>query len=305
MTTFPSKLLLFGEYSIIKGAQALAIPFSRYNGQWEYGGEAYNLAEWGDYLLNLQQKGDLLADLDVVAFQAALAKGLNFKSSIPTGYGVGSSGALCAAVYHTYKQGLAPQNPIELKQLLAQLESFFHGASSGIDPLVSYLKQGVWVQSKVQIQTIPSDFLSRLKSDFFLIDTHQARQTAPLVRVFNEKHESNAAFRQTIKEVLIPLTNQTIQSFLAKKESDLFQNIHQTSDIQLHHFKEMIPSKFQQIWQNGLLSNIYKLKLCGAGGGGFILGISNDFEKTATILADFSIQKIDFQNDNKIVGRIF
>ena len=35
-----------------------------------------------------------------------------------------------------------------------------------------------------------------------------------------------------------------------------------------------------------------KLKVCGAGGGGFILGICTDFEKTQQDLAIYDLQKV-------------
>ena len=41
----------------------------------------------------------------------------------------------------------------------------------------------------------------------------------------------------------------------------------------------MIPESFHQLWQKGIETNDYYLKLCGSGGGGFILGFTQDFEK--------------------------
>jgi hypothetical protein len=39
-TIFPSKVLLFGEYSVIRGSKALAMPFGRFFRTVDPGGEA-------------------------------------------------------------------------------------------------------------------------------------------------------------------------------------------------------------------------------------------------------------------------
>ncbi len=304
MTQFPSKLLLFGEYTIIKGSQALAIPLPTYFGQWEYSGEQYDLSDLGIYLQKLQANNQLLSDLDVSAFQTAVSKGLNFNSSIPTGYGLGSSGALCAAIYRVYKNEDTPQNLIQLKQKLAQIESFFHGASSGIDPLVSFLQKGVWIKSKSEIESIENTIEENSNFSFFLIDTQISRSTAPLVKVFNQKYE-NQDFQKAILEKLIPQNHAAIQNFLNGKPQALWQNFHNISNLQYEFFQEMIPSKFKPIWKKGIESDFYKLKLCGAGGGGFILGYTQNYEASQKLLPDFSLQKIDSKPKPKIIGRVF
>jgi mevalonate kinase len=41
----------------------------------------------------------------------------------------------------------------------------------------------------------------------------------------------------------------------------------------------MIPDNFKHVWQEGLKSNDYNMKLCGSGGGGFLLGFTTDLDK--------------------------
>jgi mevalonate kinase len=52
------------------------------------------------------------------------------------------------------------------------------------------------------------------------------------------------------------------------------------SKFQFEHFKPMIPKLFNKMWKRGLDSGEYYLKLCGAGGGGFILGFTKNYELT-------------------------
>jgi len=57
-------------------------------------------------------------------------------------------------------------------------------------------------------------------------------------------------------------------------------------------FSEMIPDDFQQIWRESTESDFFKLKICGAGGGGFILGMTKDWGKTEEVLSGFSYSLI-------------
>ena len=88
-----------------------------------------------------------------------LSKGLYFDSSIPKGYGVGSSGALVAAIYDCYAlnkitvlENLTRQKLLKLKSVFSEMESFFHGKSSGLDPLNSYLSLPILISSNNNIQ---------------------------------------------------------------------------------------------------------------------------------------------------------
>ena len=42
----------------------------------------------------------------------------------------------------------------------------------------------------------------------------------------------------------------------------------------------MIPTQMRGLWSKGLESGEYVLKLCGAGGGGYILGFSDKLSST-------------------------
>ncbi len=86
-------------------------------------------------------------------------RGMYFDSSIPQGYGVGSSGALVAAIYDKYAdnkitvlENLTREKLLQLKNIFSQMESFFHGKSSGLDPLNSYLSIPILINSKDNIE---------------------------------------------------------------------------------------------------------------------------------------------------------
>lgn len=280
MNTYPSKLLLLGEYTVLKGSSALAKPMALFHGKWvisEGGKERQqNLSEWLVYLRHLEEEKQLLAALELDQFAKDLSNGLYFESNIPTGYGAGSSGALCAGLYATYGVASKLQRPDELKPFFAQLESFFHGSSSGFDPLVSYLDQPVLIAPGGQIDTVDLPSLPRdSNKSFFLIDTHKARKTGPLVQQFMKACEDRA-FEEAMQKELTPLIDKAIQTFVEGKWDDLWIHWSSISQLQFEYFSSMIPEAFRPSWKLGLERDSFKLKLCGAGGGGFILGYAWD-----------------------------
>jgi len=54
----------------------------------------------------------------------------------------------------------------------------------------------------------------------------------------------------------------------------------------------MIPSAFHQVWEQGLRTNEYYLKLCGSGGGGYILGFTEDYEKALKSLEKYKLELV-------------
>lgn len=296
---YPSKLLLFGEYLIIQAGEALAIPFEKYGGKWSFAPNEpllqQDLSALVDYLFDLQKTKKLICELDVERFLNDLKRGLFFDSSIPSGYGLGSSGALCAGIYDRYciENKILPTETEKygkLKIILAQIEGFFHGESSGIDPLVSYTKQAIYIKTDKSIEAVQ---LSAKSPDFsfFLLDTGISRQTAPLVDLFLEKC-SDSDFAKKMKTQFIPISNKAIHSFLQNDEQNLLETFQSISFLQYTDFLDMIPEAFRCIWREGLEEGHFYLKLCGAGGGGFLLGLAINIENTERALEGFSVQNI-------------
>lgn len=295
----PGKILLFGEHILLKGAEALVIPSTRYGGEWKAGGHLpnisalqMNLSEFALYL----QKGDLSQYFDSQAFSKDLAAGLYFVSDIPTGYGAGSSGAVTAAVYRRY--GLQKQTAKALpaadylsflKSLFARAESFFHGTSSGIDPLICYVNRPIYLGADKQLKTVTVNPLTDYQ--LFLLDTGIRRKTEPFVKIFLNKWE-NPSYADKLTEDLFPLNHTCIQAYITGNGDELSQSFAAVSELQYEYFSEMIPADFRQIWQQGLNGGEYKLKLCGAGGGGFFLGITADFARLKANLSPYAIHKI-------------
>src|SRR5690606_19362641 len=127
--SFFAKILLFGEYGIIENAKGLTIPYNFYKGTLKFiDAEIHSesnksLKEFAKYL---QTK--LPNSFDIERLEKDLSAGMYFDSDIPQGYGVGSSGALVAAIYDEYAldpiktEGLSKDKIIILKDILGLME---------------------------------------------------------------------------------------------------------------------------------------------------------------------------------------
>jgi mevalonate kinase len=305
---FHSKILLFGEYSIIQESMGLTLPYDIFKGKLTFekstNPEVHqlknsnaDLKNYLNHLKSLQTKNELSVTLDLVKFEDELNKGLYFDSSIPQGFGVGSSGALVAAIYDRYAEqkididNITKESISILKKTFAQMESYFHGTSSGVDPLICYINLPLLIRSKEDIEPVKVISKSNGKGAIFLIDTGTQRKTEPLVKYYMEKLEEGT-FREFVDKQLKPFTNNCIQAFLQGDHETLFGYLTQLSAFQFKHFKPMIPAIFNRLWKKGLDSGEYYLKLCGAGGGGFILGFTQNFEKTKLELKDYKLELV-------------
>jgi mevalonate kinase len=297
MKNYPAKLLLFGEYSITLGSNAFAIPYRDLSGKWSYDCKDSDLANKSrQYLIEILdylKKNEAIIDfpqIDTILFKKDIDRGLWFDSKIPTGYGMGSSGALTAAIYDVYS--LDKKKDIHLlKRELAQLENFFHGKSSGIDPLVAYLNEAVLI-SENEIETIQNLSLDNLDPDsaIFLIDSEKSRKTTTLVESFIIKCKIQSykdEFLNPLFKIVKDLTEE-----LAKNNIIIFDKIKQLSALQYDYMQEMILEEHRPIWKEGIENDDYHLKLCGAGGGGFVLGFTKNWTKTFQRLSDLKIVKI-------------
>src|SRR5690606_22873693 len=153
---FYSKVLLFGEYSVIQHSMALCIPYPLFEGKLRFPREKNKnvdaeLKAFCQYLKKMPKSGGI----DTKSFEFDLGQGLFFHSTIPQGFGVGSSGALVAAVYDRYAKEKLPLNELSgLKDLFAAMESHFHGSSSGVDPLISYLGRSLLIHGKKDYRAV-------------------------------------------------------------------------------------------------------------------------------------------------------
>ncbi|RLD70610.1 MAG: mevalonate kinase, partial [Bacteroidetes bacterium] len=162
---FYAKILLFGEYSVIHDSMGLVIPYSHFRGElaflnkdrytdFEFAKRSnHQLKSYLAELQKLQNSANLKVEIDLEQFAEDVNNGLYFESTIPQGFGLGSSAALVASVYSKYaknkiksRRNIDSEEILKLKGSFAEMEAFFHGTSSGVDPLNSYIKYPVLIE---------------------------------------------------------------------------------------------------------------------------------------------------------------
>ena len=293
--TWTAKLLLFGEHAVVHGSRGLAMPWAGRFMRWmpADGDEraGYSIGLLTEFIGQLREIGFEHLDLD--AAQAALDSGEWLDTDIPVGYGLGSSGAACAALAHRFaKPGAFDSDNLEqLQQRFGEMESPFHGRSSGIDPTVIYLNRALLFgggekPSPVDLPA-PGGSIS-----LYLIDTGIARRTGPLVEMFGQRMESDDIFTRAILAELVPANEAAIEAFLNADASSLTKAMRVLSRIQLEAMADWTPEAFHEGWKKGLDSGDFQCKICGAGGGGFIMAWTSRPESLAETFSGRRIELV-------------
>ncbi len=301
MEYYPSKILLFGEYTILLGSYALAIPFDRFRGELAFMEQSSansssfadksnkNLKKFLDYLKLPSTAKNLSHFPDTGLFETDLKKGLYFKSDIPESSGFGSSGALVAAVLKRYDTaGTGKIENKEIRKSLARLESYFHGTSSGIDPLVSY--SGLPVFAKGYGKTVLADIsVSEVTAKYGLFIVHGERlgSTKYLVKKFRMPGRNDKNYIEQIHKEYIPFNNNCVDDILNRETfRTLFSHLSSLIPLQKSFFSDMIGEQMIPIMEYGIRHNLFGLKLCGSGGGGYMLGFTEKPERTQKFFQD-------------------
>lgn len=273
MNKFCSKIILFGEYAVLNQGKLLALPNCRFSGSLKFATKKklqntesiHNsnriLKELGNYLYE-----NNLVDLSSFSrLKNDLESGLYFDSNIPQGYGAGSSGALSAAIFDEYilsRESFLGNKTLTnsyLQKQLAKIESFFHGQSSGADPIISYLNKPIVLNGET-----PSKIETPNELTTFLIDSKLIGKTDNLVKLYNQKSESN-------KKEYVLKTNTIIDNYL-NNDPNIFNSIKKYSLFQKSLLPEMYVSSPEIDSIIDEFNDDLVVKICGSGGGGFLLG---------------------------------
>ncbi len=284
---YPAKVLLFGEYSILLGGNGLSQPFHFYSGSWDTSKDQEGaLSDLVEPLKELE----LEAELDHEKVEAELSGPSYFASSIPIGKGLGSSGALTAALYDRFADHQQLTRPQKFADLGRIEGSLFHERSSGFDALVSLEDcdfQLVGGRAKEIERPQDQGFF------IYLLDSGLTRSTAPLVAEFTQRMQ-NKEFGSCMERIA-SINDNLIGSYLSGTEYwDLMDAL---SRAQLATMSFCIPKNLALLWLESLQKNELRIKLCGAGGGGFYLVFSQT-RLDHDHLADFPIIPYEMRSSN-------
>lgn len=296
-----AKLMLAGEYGVILGSEAITVPLDLYHARLAHRENAPE-SEKKKITASVNSVRDLITyiqSLPTNSFYASPDTGIlddflknryYIESTIPRGYGIGSSGAVTALIYDQCFKGSGQLDLQQTRKDLATIESFFHGKSSGVDPMTCYTGS--------PLHFLPDGGIRKLETNpgdpgqgyrFFLLDSGVLLETEPLVRVFMEKMR-DPLYSDVIRGDYFNLIHKFIQSVTGRSAADPALIFRAISDLQWNHFREMIPEQMEALWIDGQVNNTYYLKLNGSGGG-FMLGIAHQdsMEAVDQLLGNYKI----------------
>ena len=285
-----SKVILFGEYSMIFDSTALLIPLKLFSAKWAYAEEAseptavFSRQELSLFCKYLRSVDSLQGVIDTEAFEKDLKDGWWLASNVPIGYGLGSSGTVTAAVYDRYAK-CRTSDAMRLKDLFSQMESYFHGSSSGIDPLQCYYGMPFKI-TPAGIDLLSEDILSN-GIHVCLIDTKVKSITKPLVEYFKRMRE-NEDFLEAFQGCYLPLVNACIDSMITGDAGMFFNSLQSLTLLQTRFFGPMIPENVAALFTDSYDFH-FGVKILGAGGGGYVLGFTDDRQKAASVLQNYDV----------------
>lgn len=283
-TAYPSKIMLAGEYGVLVGGSALTIPFHKFTARVRSvsdipRGKEKEASQSHEYMQHLYEyisrpgAGFFHAPPDMELFRDSL-KRYWLELDIPVGYGMGSEGALSAALYDMFFPASGSLSLKQQKEDLVSIGSYFHGRSSGMDALTCHANTPLRFRENGSVEKVefkPEEIREGYR--FFLLDSGKRFDAGPLAKHFL-KQMQDKAFEQSIREEYLPINQKLIETLLGEREVDPGLLLRLLSDYQLQHFRKMIPEHMLDVWIEGQVSNEYYLKLNGSGGG-FMLGLTH------------------------------
>lgn len=285
-----SKVILFGEYSMIFDATALMIPLTKFSAQWRFapslsaqGVAASNasLQRFSDYLSTLD---DIKENIDFQRLNRDIAHHLYLDSNVPSGYGLGSSGTLVAAVYDGYAKQKT-SDYLKLKSIFGQMESYFHGSSSGIDPLQCYLGRPFKITPK-NVEILKEGLLDK-EIRICLIDTKIKSNTKPLVNYFKAQRE-DPLFLQRFQKEYVPYVKKSLNALIWSDKEVFFNSLKRITKGQLEFLRPMITDNTLSLFEADYDFH-FGVKISGSGGGGYVLGFTDDVQKASVLLSGFEV----------------
>ena len=274
---------------MIFDATALMVPLNRFSAQWrnashlspEAASSNGSLQRFADYLSTLDEVKDII---DLQRFNHELQYNLYLDSDVPSGYGLGSSGVLVAAVYDRFALRKS-DDLLQLKALFGRMESFFHGSSSGIDPLQCYIGKPFRISAE-GVTLLSDDFIPD-DIHVFLADTGKKSNTKPLVQYFKTKRE-DPSYLVGFQTNYVPCVTACIEHLIQGEKAAFFASLRQLTQGQLKFLRPMITDNSIDLFLEQPDFNL-GFKISGSGGGGYVLGFTDDINKTKAFMEGYDI----------------
>jgi mevalonate kinase len=103
-----------------------------------------------------------------------------------------------------------------------------------------------------------------------------------------------------IMNQFLPLNNDCIHYLIKGEMNNFFKQLKNLSRFQYSWFSDMIPDDYKALWKHGFDSDEYTLKLCGSGGGGYILGFASNLDQALQFLSKQNADIITVYKSSRI-----
>ena len=304
----PGKIILFGEHFVVYGIKAILCSIDkRITATSQFVddkiiriksslGESVMDLNSLNNLENVQQK--FMKPFFYIAQKAIeenfVDQGIEIvvESEIPSGVGLGSSSAACVAVTASVNGLFHKLSKDDVVKIAIQAERTVFEQNSGADSSVSTFGGLVSYDLKNGFQNIPS----RNDLNFIISNSAQVHDTQDVVRqVRNFKEENKDLFNKLCNEE-IDIVNNAITSLKENNLNKLGSLMLKNHDLlkQIGVSTEKIDSLVKEAKKTS-----HGAKITGAGGGGCIISLVDDFNKKDTLdnlrkISDCFIAKIDY-----------
>lgn len=282
--TTPSKWILAGEHSVLRGSEALVFPLFSKSMEWSFVPTSDSL--------KIEFSGETAQELEMifgfVIEKACESFGINRKdlkgqlridSEIVFGMGLGASASLAVGLAKLFKATLKTElNEVDFAQ---KIENFFHGESSGVDVAVVYNQKPLIFRRNALPQLIDhyhlpiltlshcgrrgptKDCVEKVKNLF-------VHNPALALRVDLRMNECVQIFKTLLQEGSLDLWIQTIE-----QAHSCFEDW------------DLVPKEAKEHIHMLKTNGAQACKMTGSGGGGYILSVwdkRSDYENIKTII---------------------
>ncbi len=220
----PGKIHLLGEHVVVYGKPALLTAINlRLNLTLKKSGKFKALVNGKDYTKELQPLRKILEKYIEKKFSKKIPSyELNINSQIPIGYGLGSSGAISAALSAALFKLLKIEKSNDLiYEVALEGEKLFHGNPSGADVMAVINGAFIWFRKEgPNFKTYSSLSFPKTKGlkDFYLIDSGKPKEsTKQMVELVFKRLEKE---RPKLEKIFIRQEELTREILIALEESN-------------------------------------------------------------------------------------
>lgn len=304
----PSKWILAGEHTVLRGGEALVFPLFERHVKWNLD---VNSALETKKPFQVHFKGLTNHEIEIVFWsaleRACVLTGLSrdqlfgtlvVDSNVPLGMGLGASATLSVGLIKVLRVFKKLIQKIEMRDedvfLTAQkMENFFHGESSGLDVAVVFHQQPLSYRRGEPVQFLKAVQLPSLR----LSHCGRRGMTKECVEQVQKLHVNEPLFAKQIDMKMSESVTQFKKLMGDRNPNDIAA---WTSTMELAHscFEDwkLVPLEAKNHIESLKQMGAVACKMTGSGGGGFILSLWN---QEASVNQNMDLIPITLSGENK------